>query len=738
MMKQRRPKPEQRNTMTEARTGSVVWRRAAYALLGLTFVVWFGTLFSVPPASLHGWLVQLGFASLAAVASLLLGNLISTLLSLFHRRVPELYRWVLFGSVFLLFNMLMPMFRQAFNVVVVTAYVVVVASLFGAGIGGLNAYAGRKRTVATAMLAVGVVGIICGIIWCVWPGPSQQLAFSIPTPSAETLGIGNPIESGMYSVSYLTYGSGTDKRRSEYAQDVTIRTEHVDVSQMVSGGGGVTGWLRRTYWGFGLTQAPLNARVWYPEGTGPFALVLIVHGNHSMDEFSDPGYEYLGQLLATRGYIAASVDQNFLNGAGVVEAVLGGLEHEDDARAYLLLEHLRLWHEWNDTPGHLFDSKVDTSRIALIGHSRGGEAAATAAAFNRLPSHPDNAAIRMNYGFDISTVIAIAPSDGRYLPRQQRTELVDVNYLVLQGSADGDTRSFSGSRQYDRVTFLGSKDYHKAAVYIYGANHGQFNTEWGLIDLGAALWFINRKQIMPEEEQRALAKLFISSFLELTLGGRREYTAVFSDPMVAQQWVPQTAYFVQYQASDMIMLASFEEDMNLETATYPGARITGANLTTWREEPPMLGWGGRRDSVAVRLGWNGEGGSTASYTLEIADGIRIGRDDALVFDLASLSRRDIALDFSVKIVDRNGREASLPLSHMTPLTPQLPYRMYKPPLRVSFESEPVFATYLFKASQFMAENQEIDLGSITQIAFVFDGSPIGEIFADNIGVLLGR
>ena len=59
---------------------------------------------------------------------------------------------------------------------------------------------------------------------------------------------------------------------------------------------------------------PVNARVWYPDGPGPFPLVLIVHGNHDMRKFSDPGYAYLGEHLASRGFILASIDENFLNG----------------------------------------------------------------------------------------------------------------------------------------------------------------------------------------------------------------------------------------------------------------------------------------------------------------------------------------------------------------------------------------------------------------------------------------
>ena len=124
--------------------------------------------------------------------------------------------------------------------------------------------------------------------------------------------------------------------------------------------------------------------------------------------FSDGGYAYLGELLASRGYIVVSVDQNFLNGGPA--DVAGPLSDENDARAWLLLEHLRLWHDWNNDPENPFYQRVDIDNIALMGHSRGGEAAAIAAMFNTLTSSPDDANIAFNYNYNIQTVIAIAPS----------------------------------------------------------------------------------------------------------------------------------------------------------------------------------------------------------------------------------------------------------------------------------------------------------------------------------------
>src|SRR5262249_15968945 len=151
------------------------------------------------------------------------------------------------------------------------------------------------------------------------------------------------------------------------------------------------GWkasLRRRYWGFGMDKLPLNARVWYPDGPGPFPLALIVHGNHEMADFSDPGYQYLGEFLASPAFIPPSSEETFRN---------SGLFHAPDkqqaVRGWMLLEHLKLWRAWNDTAGNPFYKLVDVANVALMGPSRGGEAAATAALFNRMSYAPEDANI---------------------------------------------------------------------------------------------------------------------------------------------------------------------------------------------------------------------------------------------------------------------------------------------------------------------------------------------------------
>ncbi|MBP8273716.1 MAG: hypothetical protein KAY59_04760, partial [Acidobacteria bacterium] len=291
--------------------------------------------------------------------------------------------------------------------------------------------------------------------------------------SQSLISAGNPAETGAFAVKTLTYGSGTDKQRPEYAKGVAIKTKTVDVSPFAS--------IPKTqqkhrlaFWGFDLKKAPINARVWYPDGAGPFPLVLIVHGNHDPEAFSDPGYAYLGELLASRGFIMASVDENFIN----------GISEENDGRAWMLLKHLEVWKQFNETADGPFYGRVDMNNIALMGHSRGGEAAAVAASFNTLKYYPDDFKQKFNFNFAIKAVVAIAPVDGQYKPTGQFTPLENVNYLLIHGSHDGDVSTAVGLRQYERLRFTNDDAHFKAVLFMYRANHGQWNTTWGNKDNG--------------------------------------------------------------------------------------------------------------------------------------------------------------------------------------------------------------------------------------------------------------
>jgi dienelactone hydrolase len=533
-------------------------------------------------------------------------------------------------------------------------------------------------------------------------------------------------------------------------------TGSVDGSALVERWSG----LRAAYWGFGPDELPLNGRVWYPElalssaeggDDGPFPLVLIVHGQHPMEDFSDPGYAYLGELLASRGFIAVSVDENFLNLSPLVDVLMfQSLIGVDDLRGWLLLEHLRVWRDWNADPDTLFYQKVDLDHVALIGHSRGGQAVAAATMFNDLPYYPDDASVRFDYGFGIQAVVAIAPVDGGYKPAAQEIVLEDVNYLVLQGAHDMDVFTFQGDKQYSRVHFNDGSSEFKAAIYIYGANHGQFNTSWGRKDLFEPIMRVfNLEQLMPGEAQRQVAKVTISAFLEASLHGERGYRALFRDLRRGEAWLPETVYLHQYQDTTMRMVSTYDEDVDLTSTTLPGGILTGEGLTIWREQPAKAKWQDLGDQT-VYLGWDTEAMEpTARYVIQLPQqALTVTMDSILVFAMADADedptpetegdynpKSDRApVDLTVEVMDAAGEEACLPLSHFALLQPQLKGRLGKAGFMSPFPaSEAVLQHFEFPLADFVAVNPAFDPTRLAQVRFVFDRTEAGVVVLDNVG-----
>ncbi|MCP4658177.1 MAG: hypothetical protein GY856_22425 [bacterium] len=515
--------------------------------------------------------------------------------------LPRFLTWkgiMAIGGVVGAVALLSPLF-----LLLVLPFVLVVPVLAGAlgaaAWGGFHEATRVKKVLIVAVAVLAGAAFLFEIYFLAIRGSDKHLVERRGDPVAvEPLDAPDPSQPGPYEVLTLTYGSGTDKRRPEFGGEADLTTESVDATPFVKNNEGWEIKLRHWYWGFDFEAFPVNGRVWYPQGDGPFPLVLIVHGNHSMYEYSDPGYAYLGELLASRGFITVSVDENFFN---------GGLSNENDGRGWMLLQHLKVWRTWNRTDDNPFYGRVDMENIALIGHSRGGESVAIAAAFNRLSHYPEDATIEFDFGFNIRGIIAIAPSDGQYEPADRPTPLENVSYLVLQGGHDADVSAFMGARQLRRVKFTDG-DYHfKAGLYAYRANHGQFNTVWGDSDFGWPLGLLlNRRPLLDGDQQRRIAKVTMAAFLEAALHGQRTYVPLFRDHRTVAEWLPDDLYITQFKDSTFQTVSDFEEDVDVVTATLDGAAIEGAHLAVWREQfLDYRKWGSKRNGV-VYLGWRTE------------------------------------------------------------------------------------------------------------------------------------
>lgn len=634
-------------------------------------------------------------------------------------------------------------------------------------------------------------GLMIGVVLGVGLAACQRTALLTPSDADEVLAhhvldAPHPAEPGAFAVRKLYYGSGTDERRAEYRDSVAFTTEAVDASKLINLGSQAK--RRNAYWGFTPEAFPLNARVWYPDGDGPFPLVLIVHGNHNPRDFSDPGYGYLGELLASRGFILASVDMNFVN---------GGIRQENDARGWLLLKHLDAWSGFNKAAGNPFFGKVDMDRIALIGHSRGGEAVGHAAAFNTLSHYPDDATVTFDFHFGIQSIIAIAPVDGQYQPTGRYVPVENVNYMVFHGSHDGDVTSFHGLRQYHRVAFTDSVPRFKTAIYMYRANHGQWNTVWNNKDNGPrSARRLNLGTLIAPEAQRQFGRIYISAFLEATLHHDTRYLPLFRDHRVIGQWLPKTMYITRFQTSGFRPLATFEEDIDVTTGTEAGTRLMGDSLATWREDRLVLRSRNRAStsasqfSQAAWLGWNnqragedeGVFGEPARYTLTLPDTLapawQLDETTTLDFLLAPTTARpkprkaftdttqaaphqdqpadedeaeddapddadddeeddDAPLDLTIEVADAAGEVARVALRRYgqprKPLKIHILRRQRQEKERFPQRWELVLQSYSIPLGDFADANPRLRLDALRHVRFVFDRTPAGTVVLDDLG-----
>jgi len=559
---------------------------------------------------------------------------------------------------------------------------------------------------------------------------------SAAAPAFKPLKTGDPSLPGSYAYDSFTYGSGTDRHRAEFGADAKLVSRPVDASAYLKA------WplLRKWFWGFGPKALPLNGRVWMPEGDRAFPLVIIVHGNHAMEDFSDAGYAYLGEQLASRGFVAVSVDENFLN-----YSTWSGIPDQDmKLRAWLLLKHIGQLRDFNQASSSPLYGKLDLQHIALVGHSRGGQAVAMAA--DRDSWFAEEGTLPPASDYRIASVAAIAPTDT--LVDGKQAALRNISYLTIQGSSDADINDFFGDRQYGRVSFSQTAEgVFKASLYIAGANHGQFNASWGARDSSLPAGLFLRKPELTAREQQRIAEVYLTAFMETTLHGDLEYEPLFEDYRSALSYLPDTSYVSRYEGSDFRPIARFDgEGANAEN---PGPGLNGKyKYATVRVEEALDRQRGGKGTRGLAFEWKTAG----VYTMKLGSALLSETGEwslgALSFALADLSHEldewdgEAAADeLRIGLVDANGAYAEIPLER---------YASPEPSFRTSItwlgrlerlfdegkyeeKYEPVFQTYRIPLAAWRLANPKFNPAKIAKLSFVLEDGP-GRMMVDDIGI----
>ncbi|SFN67748.1 MULTISPECIES: hypothetical protein [unclassified Streptomyces] len=239
------------------------------------------------------------------------------------------------------------------------------------------------------------------------------------------------------------------------------------------------------------TDVEMKAVVVAPEdASGSRPLALFLHGRHVTCFQGDDvtlewpcpaghepvpsyrGYQHDQRLLASQGYVTVSISANSVN-AQDWQADDAGAQ----ARSSLIRLHLAHWADWAADPSTAPDvvrraPRADLGRVMLVGHSRGGEGADRAALDSLTPPPADEDGYHGETRWTIRGTVLIGPTVFGQNPAP------DVPSVTILPGCDGDVIDLQGELYVDGTRGVSRGRALHSAVYMTGANHNYFNSEW--------------------------------------------------------------------------------------------------------------------------------------------------------------------------------------------------------------------------------------------------------------------
>jgi hypothetical protein len=394
-------------------------------------------------------------------------------------------------------------------------------------------------------------------------------------------------------------------------------------------------------------------------------IVVLIHGNHStcgrrlagspwrVDDRSDytttgrcpsgyvvvpnhRGYDYLARKLASWGMFVLSINLNRGITAAPGETADPGLILR---RARMTLRHLTLLAAWDSgaipPPNGLgFNPrrKFDFSRIALMGHSRGGD---TVVAVPRVFATGTTWRSRLPRNTAFPLLMALAPTDfqaARPIPG-------NAVFSTLLPMCDGDVVDMQGIRFFDRALKLTSERsgrLEKSSYQVWGTNHNGYNTEWHQSDAPGC---IGQGQLFPSighsSRQQTIALNWVLGLVRSTLLGASTMdrlvdpsfglpTGVLAGTLIDRGFVPTIAGRTLVHALDSRLPGGCGD----KVAVTSGVQ---GSCTRWPEHDPnalvtLVRWGlpatsgSAAPAVRFRAGRSGNLNLSRSSTLDIQFG----------------------------------------------------------------------------------------------------------------------
>lgn len=513
-------------------------------------------------------------------------------------------------------------------------------------------------------------------------------------------------------------------------------------------------------------HVPLQALVRYPAeaaGVGTavsaarpsYPLVILVHGRHGASEVvrrpdgsrvltaplcrptpivvagvrpefaNHEGLAYLADHLASHGFIAISINLNgrYDSATGTGELArpqgIGVSCHlaEEVAiahRALVILAHARAMEARNGADP-LFAGRIDMDKVALVGHSRGGEAV--------VDAHVANQVMPPILQVNLRAVVSIAPTDSR-------GDTIDIPYLAIVGSDDGDVVDVNGLRIYDRARPP------KYAVWLTGGIHNFFSSNWQWQDEVPVLPAASRAQ------HESLAKGYITVFLHAHVFDRPGQAAFFAgERRLAALAGADVHHSIQLPGGQVV--DQFEDAPADATRNALTFGVTTASLA--RADEVFLNQADRA-CLAASPAWfhdtNGlmvEWSSVAGRYVTNLGGLDVHNRIALSFRVGQnvAGNPGGPQDFAVRLTDAGGLSAVVRVADVAIIPPPRTRRRragFGPACVVLSSSNTIsfLKTVRLPLARFKAATPALDLHALASVTFEFTATASGKLAFDDL------
>ncbi len=493
------------------------------------------------------------------------------------------------------------------------------------------------------------------------------------------------------------------------------------------------------------------------EGAGLFPVVVIIHGTHPgcpTDEMGvdrwpcDPeveqrnysGFAYLAEALAAQGYVALAPNFNAEHTFGFGEPVAGErLVQVFDLTMQALTEAAA---GGANGFGVELAGRADLGRLALLGHSRGGEAGVG------LANSPELMAASQGYG-PVAGVLLIAGAATFLDPWTS----VSAPLATILSGCDGDVTEQSGQFFFEGPRLAPDQTEWAASAWLERANHNNFNT----ILPGDMVTHRNRSDcatLLDGEAQRAwlvdytgdfLATLFAEDAAAVDAAKARMGLDVTTPAPDELYGLPARVAFLAPAADRQTVLVPAQEE---ELATNRlGGEVTAENATThfcpkgfysaWMlpgSEPCRRNYVTVPGQPAHAVVWWEEPGAALRFALPDGAGDLSGYTTlslrAAVDPASPLNAAGEPQAFSVQLTDRAGNRAAITTRPDEPALAFPPGEMQEVTATETgfFTGRVPLTTIRLPLSAI----DGVDLSDIAEIALLFDQTPSGSLFVADL------